>query len=249
MSELVLQKRLLLISSSTIHGHGYLDHVEAEVRDFLGSARHLVFLPYALYDRQAYTARARERVQAMGCTLASLHDVSNPLQAIEQADAIFVGGGNTFRLLKSLYDCELMSAIRRAVERGMPYIGSSAGSIVAGPSLKTTKDMPIVQPPSFDALGLVDFQISPHYLDPDPDSTHMGETQEERILQFLEENEAPVVGLREGGVLRVENGSVTLKGSAGARIFRRENSPVETMPVASLDDYLTTPKVLSRQSA
>jgi dipeptidase E len=249
MSELVLQKRLLLISSSTIHGHGYLDHVEAEARDFLGSARFLVFVPYALYDRQAYTVRVRERFHAMGFTMTSLHDVSNPRRVLEQADAIFVGGGNTFRLLKSLYDFELMSAIRRAVEEGMPYVGSSAGSIVAGPSLKTTKDMPIVQPQSFDALGLVDFQISPHYLDPDPGSTHMGETQEERILQFLEENEAPVVGLREGGVLRVESGSVTLKGSAGARIFRRGHSPVETMPVASLDDYLATERVLSRQSA
>jgi dipeptidase E len=249
MSELVLQKRLLLISSSTIHGHGYLDHVEAEVRDFLGSAPHLVFVPYALYDRQAYTVRARERFHAMGCRMTSLHDVSNPRRALAQAEAIFVGGGNTFRLLKSLYDFELMSAIRRTVEGGMPYIGSSAGSIVAGPSLKTTKDMPIVQPHSFDALGLVDFQISPHFLDPDPGSTHKGETQEERILQFLEENEAPAVGLREGGMLRVESGSVTLKGSAGARIFRRGHSPVETMPVASLDDYLAAPKVLSRQSA
>ena len=249
MSELVLQKRLLLISSSTIHGHGYLDHVEAEIRDFLGAARHLVFVPYALYDRQAYATRVRERFQAMGCTLTSLHDVSNRGRALAQAGAIFVGGGNTFRLLKSLYDCELLPIIRIAVEAGMPYIGSSAGSIVAGPSLKTTKDMPIVQPPSFDALGLVDFQISPHYLDPDSHSTHMGETQEERILQFLEENDAPVAGLREGGVLRVENGTVTLKGSAGARIFRRGHSPVETLPIASLDSYLGTTGVFSRQSA
>jgi dipeptidase E len=249
MGELVLQKRLLLISSSTIHGHGYLDHVEAEIRDFLGAARHLVFVPYALYDRQAYATRVRARFQAMGCTLTSLHDVSNPSRALEQAGAIFVGGGNTFRLLKSLYDCELLPVIRSAVETGMPYIGSSAGSIVAGPSLKTTKDMPIVQPPSFDALGLVNFQISPHYLDPDLHSTHMGETQEERILQFLEDNDAPVAGLREGGVLRVENGSVTLKGSAGARIFCRGQSPVETMPIASLDAYLGTTNVFSRQSA
>jgi dipeptidase E len=247
VSEAILQKRLLLISSSTIHGRGYLDHVEAEISDFLGNARHLVFVPFALYNRQAYAARARERFQAMGCTLTSLHDISSPRRALEHADALFVGGGNTFRLLKSLYDCELLPAIRLAVEAGMPYIGSSAGSIVAGPSLKTTKDMPIVQPPSFDALGLVDFQISPHYLDPDPQSTHMGETQEERILQFLEENEAPVAGLREGGVLRVENGCVTLKGSAGVRIFRQGYAPVEAMPVAGLDEYLTT--VPARQSA
>jgi dipeptidase E len=249
MSEARLQKRLLLISSSTIYGHGYLDHVESEIREFLGNAHHVAFLPHALYDRQAYTARLRERLQAMGLTLTSLHDVSNPRRALEQAEAIFVGGGNTFRLLNSLYDCGLLLAIRRAVEEGIPYIGSSAGSIVAGPSLKTTKDMPIVRPPSFDALSLVDFQISPHYLDPDPHSMHMGETQEERVLQFLEENDAPVVGLREGGVLRVENGSVTLRGSGGARIFRRGQSPVETVPVASLDQYLATAKVLWGQSA
>jgi dipeptidase E len=249
MSEAGLRKRLLLISSSTIYGHGYLDHVEAEIRDFLGKAHHVAFLPYALYDRQAYTTRVRNRMQAMGLTLISLHDVSNAHRALEQADAIFVGGGNTFRLLKSLYDCDLLPAIRRAVEEGMPYIGSSAGSIVAGPSLKTTKDMPIVQPVSFEALGLVDFQVSPHYLDPDPHSTHMGETQEERILQFLEENDATVVGLREGGVLRVENGSVTLKGSAGARIFCWGHSPVETMPGANLDEYLASAKVLVRQCA
>lgn len=120
----------------------------------------------------------------------------------------------------------------------MPYIGSSAGSNVAGPTIKTTKDMPIVQPPSFDALGLVPFEISPHFLDPDPNSTHMGETQEERILQFLEENDTTVAGLREGAMVRVENGSTTLKGSAGARIFRKGMEPVEVQPGAQLNDLL-----------
>jgi dipeptidase E len=155
---------------------------------------------------------------------------------------VFVGGGNTFRLLKALYDFDLLAPIRRAVEEeGLPYIGASAGAIVAGPSLRTTKDMPVVQPPSFAALGLVDFQISPHYLDPDPSSTHMGETQEERILQFLEENEAPVVGLREGAMVRMEKDSVTLKGSAGARLFRRGEKPVEVSPVAELTGFLLQP--------
>jgi hypothetical protein len=121
----------------------------------------------------------------------------------------------------------IIEPIRRRVREGMPYIGSSAGSNVAGPTIRTTNDMPIVQPVSFDALGLVRFQISPHYLDPDPRSTHMGETQEERILQFLEENEAPVAGLREGAMLRVEGDSISLRGLAGARIFRRGEDPVE----------------------
>jgi dipeptidase E len=119
----------------------------------------------------------------------------------------------------------------------MPYVGSSAGSNVAGPTIKTTKDMPIVQPPSFDALGLVPFQISPHYQDPDPNSTHMGETQEERILQFLEENETPVAGLREGAIVRIEHGTTVLKGSSGARIFRKGLEPVETLPGAFLDEF------------
>jgi dipeptidase E len=244
-----MHERLLLVSSSTIHGHGYLDHVEQEIQDFLQGARHVIFVPYALHDRQAYAARARERFRAMNRTLTSLHDVSNPLRAVEEADAIFIGGGNTFRLLKAMHDLELVTAIRRAVQGGVPYLGSSAGSVVACPTLKTTKDMPIMQPPSFDALGLVGFQISPHYLDPDPSSTHMGETQEERILQFLEENDAPVVGLREGGVLRVQGGSVTLKGLAGARIFRRHQPLVEAIPVAVLDELLQVPSHVERRSA
>jgi dipeptidase E len=151
---------------------------------------------------------------------------------------VFIGGGNTFRLLKSLYDFDLIERLRQRVAEGMPYIGSSAGSNVAGPTIKTTKDMPIVQPPSFEALGLVPFQISPHFLDPDPNSTHMGETQEERILQFLEENDTTVAGLREGAMVRVENGSTTLKGSAGARIFRKGLEPEEVQPGAQLDDLL-----------
>ena len=232
--------RLLLVSNSTLHGSEYLDHVETEIRDFLMDARRIVFVPFALYDRNQYAIQARDRFSKMGYDLISVHDVSHPQRVIKEADAVFVGGGNTFRLLKSLYDWDLLDIIRHAVAGGKPYVGSSAGSIIACPSLKTTKDMPIVQPRSFEGLGLVDFQISPHYLDPDPSSTHMGETQEQRILQFLEENEAPVVGLREGGLLRVENELITLKGSTEARIFRRGELPVEVAPGSSLGAILRT---------
>ncbi len=231
-------KRILLISNSTLYGSGYLDHAETEIRDVLGPARRIAFIPFAAYDRGKYAAQARARFERMNCELISVHDVSNPLREVENADAIFVGGGNTFRLLKGLYDFDLLEPIRRVAAAGRPYIGSSAGAIVAGPSLRTTKDMPVVEPPEFAALGLVPFQISPHYLDPDPTSRHMGETQEERILQFLEENDAPVAGLREGAMLRVDGETVTLKGSAGARLFRRGEHPVEVEPGAQVSGLL-----------
>jgi dipeptidase E len=222
--------KVLLISNSTVYGRGYLDHVEFEIKRFLGGARRVLFFPFALHDRDAYTATAKTRFGAMGYSLYSVHETEYPQKAVEETDAIFIGGGNTFRLLKALEDFDFIEAIRRKVEGGAPYIGSSAGSNVAGPTIKTTKDMPIVQPRSFDSLGLVPFQISPHYLDPDPNSTHMGETQEERIVQFLEENDMPVVGIREGAWLLCNNGAVTLKGETGARIFRRGHAPVEVTP-------------------
>jgi dipeptidase E len=231
-------ERILLISNSTLHGSNYLDHAASEIRDFLGQIERVLFVPYALYDRDAYSSTARARFEAMGYRLDSVHEAPDARRAVEDAPAVFVGGGNTFRLLKALYDFDLLSAIRRRVSDGMPYVGSSAGSNVAGPTIRTTKDMPIVEPPSFDALGLVPFQISPHYLDPDPNSTHMGETQEERILQFLEENDTTVFGLREGAMVRVENGSTVLKGSSGARIFRKGHGPVETRPGEKLDHLI-----------
>jgi len=172
----VTNQRTLLISNSTLYGSGYLDHVASEIVDFLGSVSGVLFVPFALYDRDAYANNASERFQKMGYGLKSLHTVNDPQQALKDAEAIFIGGGNTFRLLKALYDANVLQTIRERVAEGMPYVGSSAGSNVAGPTIKTTKDMPIVQPPSFDALGLVPFQISPHFQDPDPNSTHMGET-------------------------------------------------------------------------
>jgi dipeptidase E len=229
-------KRVLLISNSTLYGSGYLDHAAAEIHDFLGDLKRVLFVPFALYDRDAYAATAKDRFNRLGYDLTSIHNAPNPVKAANDTEAVFIGGGNTFRLLKCLYDFNLLEPIRRRVLDGMPYVGSSAGSNVAGPTIKTTKDMPIVQPPSFDALGLVPFQISPHFQDPDPNSTHMGETQEERILQFLEENDTTVAGLREGAMVRVENATTTLKGSSGARIFRKGQAPVERAPLSLLDD-------------
>ena len=230
--------RVLLISNSTLYGSGYLDHAEGEIRDFLGDARRVLFVPFALYDCDAYTATARERFAKMGYELTSVHNAVDASRAVAETDAIFVGGGNTFRLLKTLYDRELLEPIRQRVAEGMPYVGSSAGSNIAAPTIKTTNDMPIVEPPSFAALGLVSFQINPHYLDSDPNSKHMGETREKRIQEFLEENDTPVLGLREGAMARCENGRITLKGSTGARIFRRALDPIETQPGDQLEELL-----------
>ena len=231
-------KRLLLISNSTLHGSTYLDHAEAEIRDSLGPSKRVLFVPFALYDRDAYTAQARARFAAMGYELDSVHEVADAKNAINRADAIFVGGGNTFRLLHSLYQTDLLLPIRTWVKEGRLYIGSSAGAVIASPTIKTTNDMPIVQPLSFDSLGLVSFQINAHYLDPDPNSTHMGERREVRINQFLEENETPVVGLREGCMIRVEKGVHLLKGKTNARIFRRGYAPVEVSPGSSIDHLI-----------
>jgi len=229
------KRRLLLISNSTQFGTGYLDHAESEIRDALGGRSRVFFVPFAMHDRDGYAARTRDRFAAMGCSLVSAHE---PGASLDAAEAVFVGGGNTFRLLDALHRRDLVSAIRRRVAGGMPYIGSSAGSIVACPTLKTTKDMPVIEPPTFGALELVPFQISPHYLDPDPSSSHMGETQEERILQYIEENDRRVVGLREGSMLSVDGNTMTLKGAAAARLFEKGMPPVEHRPGASLDHLL-----------
>jgi len=215
--------RLLLISSSNVHGFGYLDHPEPAMRAFLGEARRVAFVPFAAHDHDAYMTKIRERLARMSLDVISIDD-------IDRAEAIFVGGGNTFRLLKTLYDRDLVGTIRDRVRAGLPYLGASAGTVIAARTMQTTNDMPIVEPPSFAALGLVDFQINPHYLDPDPQSTHRGETREERIREHLEENAGLVVGLREGSMLRVEDGVTTLLGEKTARLFRRGEEPVEIEP-------------------
>ena len=232
------RKRLLLISNSTLHGSSYLDHAESQIQRAVGQIKRALFVPYALHDRDRYAAQAGARFLKMGCSLESVHNAPDPKAAVRDAEAIFVGGGNTFRLLNQLQQLDLLPVIRERVEAGMLYIGSSAGSVISAPTIKTTNDMPIVQPRSFDALGLISFQINAHYIDPDPNSTHMGETREERLIQFLEDNEGPVVGLREGCMIWVENGVHLLQGRTNARIFRRGFPPVEMQPGSTLDPVL-----------
>jgi dipeptidase E len=227
-------KRLLLISTSTVFGTQYLEHAFDEITSLFGNAARVLFVPYALKDRDGYAAKARRAFGEMGYEVESLHESPDPVAAVKNAQAMFFGGGNTFRLLKTLYDTQLLQPIRDRVLEGMPYSGASAGANLAGPTIRTTNDMPIVEPPSLDALNLVSFQINPHYLDPDPSSRHMGETRETRIREFHEENTTPVVGLREGAMLRVDDARVQLRGRAGARIFRRGEAPVEVVPGADL---------------
>lgn len=231
---------MLLISSSVCHPTGYLDHAEGEIRDFLGAVRRVLFLPWALFDRDAYAEKVKERLARMGYDVESAHRAPSPARAVGEAEVVFGGGGNTFRLLKALYELDLLATLRRRVFEGMPYLGSSAGSNVAGATIRTTNDMPIVDPPSLAALAFVPFNLNPHYVDPDPDSTHRGETREERIAQFHEENDTPVVGLREGAILRIEGSAVTVRGVAGARLFRANQPPAEYSQGDRLDFLLNS---------
>lgn len=231
-------QNLLLVSTSTTHGTGYLDHCAAAAQRLFAGASRVLFVPYALHDRAAYHARARERFARLGLALDSIHEARDPRAAVTAAAGLFIGGGNTFRLLKGLQDAGLVEAIRGRVAQGMPYMGTSAGSNVACPTIQTTNDMPIVRPVTFDALGLVPFQINPHYLDPDPAATHMGETRETRLREYLEENNRRVLGLREGAWLERRGEGLVLGGEKGARLFERGREPMEFAPGANLDFLL-----------
>lgn len=229
-----MTKKILLISNSISYGKGYLDHCVDEIVDFLGSIKNILFIPYALFDLNRYEAVAKERFQKLGIVLKSIHHAQSPAAAVKNAQAIFIGGGNTFRLLNQLYTKNLIDIIKKRVNEGMFYIGASAGANVACPTIQTTNDMPIIQSPSFNALDLIPFQINPHYVDPDPASKHQGETREQRIKEFHEENDAPVLGLREGSWLRIEDKKVHLKGLTGAKVFQKEKKPLEFKPNSSL---------------
>jgi dipeptidase E len=218
--------RLLLLSSSVVHGYGFLDRFEDEIRRHLEGRRSLAFVPFAQHDHESYTSRVRERFARVKIDVTQVRDRND----IENAEGVFIGGGNSFRLLKGMIDRDLLEPVRARVRAGIPYLGSSAGTNLATPSIRTTNDMPIVYPGSFDALGLFPYQINPHYLDPDPTSTHQGETREERIREFHEENETTVIGLREASALRMEDRVITLLGEQTARVFRKGAQPEEVGP-------------------
>jgi dipeptidase E len=227
MSDPAPGNKLLLISNSVCHCRPYLDHCAVALRQFLGDAPKVTFVPYASGDWDGYTRQVRAALAGFGLEVEGVHESGPWPHTLPDHPAVFVGGGNTFRLLKTLQDGGLLDQIRRKVLGGMRYIGSSAGSNLACPTIKTTNDMPIVQPANFQALALVGFQINPHYVDADPTSTHMGETREKRIAEFHEENDVPVIGLREGSWIVVDRGRATLHGETGAKIFTKGKAPVE----------------------
>lgn len=214
---------LLLLSTSTLHGSGFLEYAEERIRDFLPAGSTITFVPYARpsgMSHDEYTGRTREALGRLGYGVTGLHEADDPVAQIREAEAVFTGGGNTFVLLRELYRTGVLRVLRERALDGLPYMGSSAGSNIAGLTIGTTNDMPIVEPPSFEALGLVPINLNPHYLDPDPHSRHMGETRETRIGEFHGFNEQPVLGLREGAMLRVVGDRAEVLGSEGGRLFR-----------------------------
>ncbi len=234
-------RRVLLLSTSKVYGSGYLGYCDAEIRAFLEGVRRLLFVPFARpggMSHDEYTSVARERFAEIDISVMGLHASPDARRAVREAEAIFIGGGNTFVLLRDLHAAGVLEEIRQRVDSGIPYMGASAGSNVAGLSICTTNDMPIVYPPSFDALGLVPFNINPHYIDPEAGSKHMGETRETRINEFHVFNDVPVIGIREGAVLHREGGSLRLAGSSGGILFRPGVEAEELAPGAVLDSLL-----------
>ncbi|QES90390.1 dipeptidase PepE [Rhizosphaericola mali] len=230
-------RNIILASTSTLFGGQYLEYLKDELLIHFSGVKKLLFIPFARpsgisYDE--YTNRATCFFKNIGIEVVGIHTVEKKIEAIEKAEAIFTGGGNTFLLVQQLYKFQLLDAIRNAVNNGTPYLGCSAGTNIGGLSMKTTNDMPIVYPPSFDTLGLVPFNLNPHYLDPDPHLKHNGETRETRILEFLSQNETPVVGLREGSWLYIKDDKITLKGNLQARIFEKNKTPYEIPPMTDL---------------
>lgn len=229
----------ILASTSTMYGGTYLDYLFDVLQELFQNTDEVLFIPYARpsgvsYD--AYTRIAENAFQKIGKQIRGIHTYKNPIEAIENAKGIFVGGGNSFVLVSALYKENLIQPLQKAIINGVPYLGTSAGSNIAGLSIKTTNDMPIVYPPSFDALKIVPFTINPHYLDADPKLKHNGETRQTRIKEFHKFNNTPVVGLREGSWIRLQNGQMILKGEGlTARIFEKDKTPYELESNSSLD--------------
>jgi dipeptidase E len=223
-------KNILLASTSTLFGEAYLAYLREEIQQLFKDTSQVVFIPYARpsgISHEEYTRIAAEFFKDLGKELIGLHEFDNPKEAITNAKGFLTGGGNTFLLVKQLHEQNLMELIKQQVEKGIPYLGTSAGSNIAGINVKNTNDMPIVYPPSFDAMSIIPFNINAHYLDPDPNSKHNGETRETRIKEFHVFNDIPVIGLREGSWIRVKGNVVKTEGKYTSRIFLPQQVPYE----------------------
>ncbi len=223
-------KNLLIASTSTVYQSDYLAYLLPELETLFSQTNEVLFIPFARpsgISHDEYTKVAQKAFSKINIQLTGIHTVSDPQKALREAKGIFTGGGNTFLLVKQLYATGLIQPLREVIFAGTPYLGTSAGSNICGVTMQTTNDMPIVYPPSFKTLGVVPFTINPHYLDPNPESTHMGETRETRIKEYLTQNTVPVVGLREGSWLEVSGETITLKGVHSARIFKQGVQPYE----------------------
>ena len=223
-------KNLLVASTSTLYGGTYLSYLMEEISIHFKDTNEIVFIPYARpggISHDQYTAIAAEAFSKIGKKIIGLHSFKNPEAAVKSAKGVFVGGGNTFVLVKQLYTFRLMKTLREKILKGLPYLGTSAGSNICGVSIRNTNDMPVVYPPSFKALETIAFNINAHYLDPVKGSTHMGETRETRIQEFHVYNNTPVLGLREGSWLEVMDQKIILKGALQARLFQKNQLPLE----------------------
>lgn len=231
-------KNIILASTSTLFGEEYLAYLTPVITGLFTNITEIIFIPYARpggISHDEYTAKAADAFGKLGITVKGLHTFDNPAETIQNAKGFFTGGGNTFLLVKQLHELGLMQALKAAVEKGTPYLGASAGSNIGGVNMKTTNDMPIVYPPDFNTMGLVPFNLNPHYLDPDPDSKHNGETRETRIKEFHTQNSIPVVGLREGNWIKVNGDTISVEGSRETRIFEHGKEPYEIAAGAILN--------------
>ena len=237
----VEMKKLLLASTSTVYGSGYLEYLLPELQLFFIGVKTILFIPFARpsgISYKAYTKVAKDAFKKIGIDVKGIHEYENSTKAVTNAQGIFVGGGNTFVLVKELYDQNLLKILKDSINKGTPYLGTSAGSNIAGISMMTTNDMPIVYPPSYDTLGSIPFNINAHYLDPDPNSTHKGETRETRIKEFHVYNKIPVIGLREGSWLDVKENEILLKGKLKVRWFEKDKTPIELAPDSKITSSL-----------
>lgn len=232
-------KSIIIASTSTLHGGSYLEYILPTLQQHFKNCKTLLFIPYARpggISHDDYTKKAEEAFAKINISVKGIHEFENPEEAIKKAEGIFTGGGNTFLLVTQLYKNKIMQILSETVKNGTPYLGTSAGSNICGLSMQTTNDMPIIYPPSFQTLGLISFNLNPHYLDPLEQSTHMGETRETRIKEFHAFNSIPVLGLREGSWLEVKGEKVILKGNLKARLFQQNKEAEELEPESDLSN-------------